>query len=45
MTVYGIATLSITDRTSYDRYTTTFMPILRQHGGTLLLARGAGRRA
>ena len=38
MTVYGIATLTITDQESYERYTSTFMPVLREHGGTLLVA-------
>ena len=38
MTVYGIAHLSITDRTSYERYTEQFMPVLQQYNGTLLAA-------
>ncbi len=38
MTVYGIAQLTIGDRADYDRYAAEFMPILRQYGGTPLVA-------
>lgn len=38
MTVYGIAQFNVTDRASYDRYASSFLPILRQHGGRLLVA-------
>lgn len=38
MTVYGVAHLTITDRSSYERYAADFMPILRQYDGTLLVA-------
>lgn len=38
MTVYGIAQFNVTDRASYDRYAAAFMPILRRHGGSLLVA-------
>ena len=38
MTVYGIANLTITDRATYERYTSKFMRILLQYEGTLLVA-------
>ncbi len=38
MTVYGVATFTITDRTSYERYAAAFMPILSKHNGRLLVA-------
>ena len=38
MSVYGIVQLTITDQASYDHYAAAFMPILRQHNGTLLIA-------
>jgi uncharacterized protein (DUF1330 family) len=38
MTVYGIAQFNVSDRATYDRYANAFMPILRQYGGSLLVA-------
>ncbi|HEX5614749.1 MAG TPA: DUF1330 domain-containing protein [Acidimicrobiia bacterium] len=38
MTVYGVAQLTIRDRATYDRYSAMFLPTLRRHNGTLLVA-------
>lgn len=38
MTAYIIAQLSIRDRARYDAYVQGFMPVLRAHGGRLLVA-------
>ena len=38
MTVYAIAQLRFTDRTSYDRYQSRFMDVFGRYNGTLLAA-------
>lgn len=38
MTVYAVAQISISDRPTYDRYASGFMPILQQYGGQILAA-------
>lgn len=36
MAVYGVATITIHDRTAYDRYSGAFMEVFAQSKGTLL---------
>lgn len=38
MTVYAVGMITITDRTTYDRYRDAFMPVQRHYGGRLLAA-------
>ena len=36
MAVYGVAQITITDRTAYDRYSAAFMEVFSRFEGTLL---------
>lgn len=38
MAVYAIGMITITDRSTYERYRDAFMPVLRRYGGRLLAA-------